>query len=192
MGYRDINPRNWFGAATIENIGEIAKAIQTFLTIDGAPRYYTFVAVNETTGRVTNVRTSQKVNDNERNGKPFSLIYSRSNPDYDHDAPYSDRNRSSFDCDGPEGADSAHFSVGDSYGVWGFSTYGHDTDDYNERNKRGAGVMFVDGQLKIEQLNGYGEVLLWVIAPEQHRGEPYWTEDGTSYKYRGITQVDED
>jgi hypothetical protein len=190
---RDINPRNWFGIVTIENIGEVVEAIRTFLTIDGTPRYYTFVAVNETTGRCTDVRTSQRINSDNHNGLPLHLSYSRTNPDYDHNAPYDSRVPWSFDCDGPEGADNAHFSVADSYGSWGFSTYAHDTDTYDERGKRGTGVVFADGQLKIEQLNGLSEVLLWVIAPEQHRGEPYWTDDGTSYRYNGMLELkDED
>ena len=74
----------------------------------------------------------------------------------------------------------AHFSVADSYGSWGFSTHAHDTDTYDERGKRGTGVVFADGQLKIEQLNGLSEVLLWVIAPEQQVFLP----DGAHYILR--------
>lgn len=175
---RTINTRSWFGDVTIENIAEIAEAIKLFLTIDGKPRYYTFVALNEQQGRTTDIRTSLRVKPHT----PFKLSYSKSDPA---------RNFGSIDC-APEEADFAQFSVGDTYGAWGFSTLCRNTTPHEERLAKGAYVAFGDNKLTISQLNGYGETLVWTIAPEQHVGEPYWTEDGTSYHYKGELQIMED
>lgn len=158
---RKINPRNWFGFLTVENADEVFDAIDTFLHIDGEPRYYTFVAYNKEMQHCTNVRTSQRLAPHKSsNGRGTYRYYYRFNPQENGSM------GQSIDLPDARGADMAGWGANDDYGVWGVSTTAHDGDDSETLWKRGAYIVFSDGQLKIEQLNGYGETLLWIIAPE--------------------------
>jgi len=94
----DVNTRNWFGDVTIENIKEVASAIEKMLT----GKRYTFVANNaDWSNEMPQVRTSQRIEPDKATDKRGVNVW--------------------FDeKESPPRL--AWMNVADTYGVWGFST----------------------------------------------------------------------
>ena len=94
----DVNTRNWHGDVTIENIKEVASAIEKMLT----GKRYTFVANNaDWSNEMPQVRTSQRIEPDKVTDKRGVNVW----------------------FDEKESPPSlAWMNVADTYGVWGFST----------------------------------------------------------------------
>ena len=125
---KDVNARNWFGDVTIENIKEVASAIEKMLI----GKRYTFVANNaDRLHEMPQVRTLRIAPE-----KATDVWF-------DH-----------VECP-PR---FAGMNVVDTYGVWGFST--SDTE-------KPYVVFEGEHTIKIQQKNGHGDTLHWVIAVEK-------------------------
>lgn len=150
---RDIVEANhWFGMLSIENAPAVHERLKKML--DG--RRYTFVAYNTDFGHMSaDVRTGQRLDPSgTRDGQALTLSTE----------PLSD------------GTPWAHIFAHDTYGVWGIDTT-HPTeaeahDDRWHAKKTGTYLVF-DGfgdqgsaKVTIEQYNGYGQKLRWIIATE--------------------------
>jgi hypothetical protein len=137
--------REWYGYLTLENFDAVAERLRSLLT----GRTYTWASTREHQVRAPEVRTRQRL----REGINTS--------------------RSTLD----DGRVMAHLNAADTYGVWGVSTtipdqktaYTFARDE--KKARRLTEVTFKHGhhdggRIEIEQYNGYGERLYWVIAVE--------------------------
>lgn len=141
--------REWYGMLSIENAEDVFYRIKTLL--DG--RRYTWVSYNtEQPHSRPDVRTGQRLDPTDG----VSLRLDRE--------PLSD------------GRPWAHIWAHDTYGVWGFtSAHATEAEAYADQaaEKKTWTYVVIDGfgdgsrdHLMIEQFNGYGQLLRWVITPE--------------------------